>query len=106
MGKALQLSVWRVGLTPFVELTVIDTSCPSIGVVVEDGETHSPWFVVTEKAVEVPLVTIAPEISSRHFANSAISARDDAQTADGAIPITQDMWGSELPLEPGVCDQR
>ena len=50
-----------------------------------------------------PVVSVA-EMSSRHFATAAISARAESFTALGAIPSAQLMVASAVAFEEAVFD--
>jgi hypothetical protein len=55
-------------------------------------------------AVDVPPVTIAPEMSSRYFAVAAIMARAESLTLEGDWPSAQLMVLSAVASAEAVCD--
>jgi N,N'-diacetylchitobiose transport system substrate-binding protein len=58
----------------------------------------------TAYAVDVPLVIMAPETSSRYFATDAIIARPESLTLEGAWPSCQLTEASAVALLAAVCD--
>jgi hypothetical protein len=62
-------------------------------------------LVVSVNAVAVPAVVNVPEMSSRHLATEAISARAESFTLDGAWPSAQFTVGSAVALLAAVLLQ-
>jgi hypothetical protein len=54
--------------------------------------------------VLLPVVTIAPAMSSRYFAVAAIMARAESLTLEGACPSAQLMVESAVASAEAVCD--